>query len=268
MTSSLIFIALTFAISLVAFVGIATLPAAHSPENLRGLPVWLLAVWGPTLAALILSWREGTLQILLARAVQLHDVSALAWLAAIAPLALLIGFALAFGKPDLAAVTPGTLMIIIAFNLILGPLGEELGWRGFLQTRLQVEFGWLGAALAVGLVWWLWHLPLWLVDSPQREIPIVIFAGHVFAYAIILGAAQIWASGSIAPAIVFHLMVNATAAVALLGGFGTAEEWYRATLLPYAILALGMTLLTTWLAPCPNGACELPVASTDTRPQH
>lgn len=268
MMSVIPFVALTFAISLVAFIGIASIPGAQSPESLRGLPVWLLAVWGPTLAALYLTWREGTLGALVARAIQIHDVGPVAWLAALTPLALLVGFATLSGKPDLSTVAPGTILILLTFNLVLGPLGEELGWRGFMQTRLQIEFGWLGAALAVGLVWWVWHLPLWLVESPQREIPIPIFAGHVFAYAVILGAAHVWANGSVAPAIVFHLLVNTTAAWALLGGFGPAEDWYRATLLPYGILALAMVIATTWFAPCPNGACAIPTEPTSAQSQN
>jgi len=39
----------------------------------------------------------------------------------------------------------------------IGPWGEELGWRGYGQPRLQESLGALGASLIVGTIWSLWH---------------------------------------------------------------------------------------------------------------
>jgi len=47
---------------------------------------------------------------------------------------------------------------------MVGPWGEELGWRGFAQPVLQKRIGALGASLAVGTVWSLWHY--WPVATP------------------------------------------------------------------------------------------------------
>lgn len=259
MNAILVFVLATFAISLLAFVGIALVPGAQSPESATGLPFWLVAVWGPTLAAVLVSMPEGTAVQLVARAAQMDGVRLMAWIGAASPLFILFAMPIFLGgKPDVTDPGVATILGLIAFNVVLGPLGEELGWRGFLQTRLETDVGWLGAALIVGAIWFVWHLPLWLVDSPQREIPIPIFAGHVFAYAVILGAMHVWANGSLLPAILFHLAVNLVAGWALLGGFGTTEDWYRTTLLPYWGIAVAIVILTTVLAPCPNGACEIP----------
>lgn len=48
--------------------------------------------------------------------------------------------------------------------LIAGSFGEEVGWRGVGQTRLQLRFGALWAAVIVGVVWSLWHL--WPAVAP------------------------------------------------------------------------------------------------------
>jgi membrane protease YdiL (CAAX protease family) len=48
--------------------------------------------------------------------------------------------------------------------VIAGAIGEELGWRGFGQSRLQVGIGALGAAVIIGLLWSTWHL--WPVAVP------------------------------------------------------------------------------------------------------
>lgn len=48
--------------------------------------------------------------------------------------------------------------------LIAGSFGEEVGWRGLGQRRLQSRYGALAAALLVGFLWGLWHL--WPVLAP------------------------------------------------------------------------------------------------------
>lgn len=61
--------------------------------------------------------------------------------------------------PALATV-PSLLGAIVA-----GSLGEELGWRGFAQARLQIRLDALPAAVLVGLAWSLWHL--WPLLTPS-----------------------------------------------------------------------------------------------------
>lgn len=48
--------------------------------------------------------------------------------------------------------------------VIAGAIGEEFGWRGFGQSRLQTGIGALGAAIVIGLLWSTWHL--WPVVVP------------------------------------------------------------------------------------------------------
>lgn len=64
------FLALAFAISLAGFACILTIPAAQNMESATGFPFWFVMVWGPSLAAIILSARSGQLADLLSRAVQ------------------------------------------------------------------------------------------------------------------------------------------------------------------------------------------------------
>jgi membrane protease YdiL (CAAX protease family) len=52
-----------------------------------------------------------------------------------------------------------TLLPVAIFWPILASLGEEFGWRGFLLPRLQARWGALAAALAIGIIWGVWHLP-------------------------------------------------------------------------------------------------------------
>ncbi|WP_249730745.1 type II CAAX endopeptidase family protein [Paenibacillus sp. J2TS4] len=58
-----------------------------------------------------------------------------------------------------------TLLIVFFYNLFLGPLGEELGWSGFVLIELQKSFSPLKSAMIVGVTWGFWHAPLWLMSG-------------------------------------------------------------------------------------------------------
>jgi membrane protease YdiL (CAAX protease family) len=56
------------------------------------------------------------------------------------------------------------------FFATLPPILEEFGWRGYALDRLQLDRSALGASLLLGVVWAVWHLPLFFVEgSFQRE---------------------------------------------------------------------------------------------------
>jgi len=62
-----------------------------------------------------------------------------------------------------ASVAPAIVGIYYITTLLLGgPLGEEPGWRGFALPRLQRQAGPLWGTLILGMLWGLWHLPLYL----------------------------------------------------------------------------------------------------------
>jgi membrane protease YdiL (CAAX protease family) len=63
--------------------------------------------------------------------------------------------------PPMAEVLP----MVALFAVFSGPLGEEIGWRGFALPRLLERHSALMASLILGAVWAVWHLPLILVDD-------------------------------------------------------------------------------------------------------
>ncbi|MDO6448955.1 type II CAAX endopeptidase family protein [Oceanobacillus profundus] len=59
----------------------------------------------------------------------------------------------------------GLLFFAFIDTLIRGPLGEELGWRGYALNELQKKYSPLKSALIVGVLWGFWHTPLWFASG-------------------------------------------------------------------------------------------------------
>ena len=97
-----------------------------------------------------------------------------------------------------------------AFVLILGgPLGEEVGWRGFSQPRLQTRLGILQSSLIIGVGSAFWHLPLFFIAfTPQSHLPIALFIARTVALSVISG--WIWnrSGRSLLLVLLFHASLN------------------------------------------------------------
>ncbi|ABF64881.1 Abortive infection protein [Ruegeria sp. TM1040] len=236
------FLALTFGISLLSFACVVAIPAARTPESAAGLPFWLVMVWGPSLAAILISAQNGQLPALLLHSIEFSTVPPVVWILVLAPLLMLLMLR-PFAPEQRRPVGPGVIAAMVGLNLILGPLGEELGWRGIMQADLNPRIGWLSASLLIGVVWLIWHLPLWTIDTPHSQITLPLFAAHCLLYAVIIGAAYTLSGGSILPAILIHLTVNLASNFATFAGFRDPNAWFKASLWPYLALAAGAVAL-------------------------
>lgn len=170
--------------------------------------------FGPLLAALVVTTlvtgRDG-LKELLRRQVQWR-VGARWYAVALAlPLALelaAVALNLAFGASapawDRMRPWPSILSMFVIYTVFSGPLGEELGWRGFALPRLLGRFanhrsGALVASLVLGVLHAAWHLPLFLVG--EMDVPSLL--------ATTVGAIVVtWlfqhTQGSVLLAVLFH----------------------------------------------------------------
>lgn len=160
------FFALAYATSWLAWLPLALGYAA----GLRG-ELFMVAQFGPALAALAVAWYSGASVRGWARAILRWRVAPW-WYAVVLglPVALIAVqgavFALAGYPVDLASV-PGRLVGFLPSAIILtfiAGLGEEPGWRGFALPRMQERLTPVVATLVLGGVWAMWHLPLVFVD--------------------------------------------------------------------------------------------------------
>lgn len=67
--------------------------------------------------------------------------------------------------------------IIFLMCTFVGGGNEELGWRGTMQPVLDKTAAFPISALITGIVWSIWHLPLWFIDgTTQQNIPFLLFS--------------------------------------------------------------------------------------------
>lgn len=97
--------------------------------------------------------------------------------------------------------------------MIIGGGVEEIGWRGFLQPALEKRFPFVAATLLVGVIWYSWHLPLWLQPSSNHYGDSLLgFAVTIFVWAF-ADAAIYKATKCVLSCIAYHMWINAIGAV-------------------------------------------------------
>ena len=76
-----------------------------------------------------------------------------------------------FGGPTVDWSGLGPLYSVVPMILtltILAGMGEEFGWRGFAMPRLQARYNALVSSIIIGVLWGLWHIPLFLVEGTTQ----------------------------------------------------------------------------------------------------
>lgn len=128
-----------------------------------------------------------------------------------------IATARSLGAPPGAWEDPTRLYLVVpvfAYVTVLGgPLGEEFGWRGFALPRLQHRLHPTVAAVILGGVWGLWHLPLFAVEGTvQQQIPAGAFLLQTTVTSVIY--AWVWNRTESLPAVIaLHAAANTSVGV-------------------------------------------------------
>jgi membrane protease YdiL (CAAX protease family) len=133
---------------------------------------------------------------------------------------------------------------------VMAALGEEIGWRGVLLPQLEAGLGLVPAALVIGVVWGVWHLPAdyialkgygdWFWPAFLVNGPIVL-TGH----SLIMAWLHRQSGGNLGVAVLYHWSITATAIAVPAAGTEGAS----------GVLAAGIGAMLVWLA---AGALWLP----------
>lgn len=100
--------------------------------------------------------------------------------------------------------------------LPFGPLGEELGWRGFMLPKLMENHSVIKSTLLVGLAWGVWHLASF--TFPGAAIPdflpvsawtIILYIINTIALSLVFSYVYLKSNGSVFLAILLHAFFNA-----------------------------------------------------------
>jgi membrane protease YdiL (CAAX protease family) len=180
--------------------------ATHTVPRPYAMPMVGLGAWGPTLAALVIAGRRRTLRAVFGR-----------WRTN--PVYLVLGLLL-----PLAVQLPPTLIEVALGGhpahwfyppvrpeqfaaLLMFPLGEEFGWRGFAYPRLEERHGPVVGSLILGSVWGLWHLGMLFAPEPLRALPpvtLLLYMVELSLWSVVMAWMFERGNRSIAVAIAIH----------------------------------------------------------------
>ena len=122
------------------------------------------------------------------------------------------------GVPPMTAIAVAVTATIFVGPIINLPifLGEEIGWRGFMNPRLKRIFGRRGLIVG-GTIWAIWHLPMILLGHNYPDHPwtgFLVWIPICICMNILLDQVA-EKSGSVVPCALAHGMMNQLATLAL-----------------------------------------------------
>ncbi|MGI5325351.1 lysostaphin resistance A-like protein [Actinomadura nitritigenes] len=222
----ILYLAIAFGVAWLSWAAAIGLGGSVEDQGSPAYQPYVLGAFGPLIGALVIRIRRGRR----GEPVPAHAVptrrAALAWtppLLLLAAAIVLAGALIAHqaGGPAITAQdardavdkTPG-LPVFLFGILLTGPLTEEPGWRGTMLPRMRASMGRLRAALVLGVIWSVWHLPLFLVDgSQQQKLGLSSPSGLLFAVSVVpmcLLTVAAYERAGIAASIAVHFASNLT----------------------------------------------------------
>jgi membrane protease YdiL (CAAX protease family) len=209
------FFVLTIIFTLPAYV-LITLTGLNiilSPEMVFALiPVSVIA---PICAALVLTYRkDGGIGVkkLLKRSFDYKRVKNKKWFwptLLLMPIlfSLVLGVSYLFDQELTAAQMPLIAAPIAFILFFFTALTEEVGWMGYAFEPMRNRWGLIKSTLFLGIIWGLWHIPLYIFAFPNPELMIAQFIG-VIALRVLLVWLYSNTGNSVFIVILFHAMYN------------------------------------------------------------
>lgn len=114
---------------------------------------------------------------------------------------------------QLISISVPTIIFAFVNSLTSGATGEESGWRGYLQPIMVKRYGLTKGSFVVGIIWALWHAPLWFISGEYVGLDLVkyisLFILFVVSTAVIIGISYEKNKNILVP-ITIHFFVNFT----------------------------------------------------------
>ena len=176
---------------------------------------------GPLVAAVIATAQESGragLRSLLGRVVRWRVAPIWYGVAILGPLVTTLGamaLHVVFGgqPPDLLALIGAlpTVLALSVYMLIQVGIGEEIGWRGYALPKLQTGYSALVSSVILGVIWALWHLPLFFNPATSySNTPFWVFLVFLLPFSILIGWIFNSTGGSVLMVMILHAVMNAS----------------------------------------------------------
>jgi len=111
------------------------------------------------------------------------------------------------------------IMLNYSIWIIIGAIGEEIGWRSFLQPMLDKKYPIFVSSLVVGIIWGLWHINHF-INGPLFVFGFLIFS---IAYSIIIMYLLKNTEYSLIISSMFHASINLSFKVFLENSYGNSK---------------------------------------------
>lgn len=122
--------------------------------------------------------------------------------------------------------------------------GEEYGWRGYMNDKLKSLTGTAGAVIIGGIIWGLWHAPLVAKGYNFGEGHPLLGVLLMCVSCILINAICMYLTektGSVYPAVLFHVMLDISPEEELLRYFGgglSPEIQPKVTAMQYGLVLM------------------------------
>ena len=138
--------------------------------------------------------------------------------------------------------------VYIVLGLITGPLGEEVGWRGFALPKLQEKMGPVWGSLCLGVLWAAWHFPLFFLPAWSGGLSVSLLALAYFTWVIPFTVIMTWVynntRGNLLIMTLLHAAENAAVTLIALQLIVIRPTDLFFQLKAYGLLALFLIVIT------------------------
>lgn len=242
------FFALTFLLSLPFYI-LHTLAHLHILGKPEIGPAYAVLFTGtPLVSAAILNFRcRGLCGVkqLFRRIFDFKNIAARRWYAPVLllpPFIFLLSIGVMFlaGMPLPDSMAPLIMLPAVFLVFFLMATGEEVGWMGHAFEPMQARAGALRAALVLGMIWAVWHVPFFVLVMPNTIVAgaqlFMLMGNRVLVAWVFNNTGK-----SVFATILFHAMDNT--ALVCLPNVNAITPWGTVSLCGFTLIVAGAVTL-------------------------
>lgn len=145
-----------------------------------------------------------------------------------------------YGKTYISNSYSVKLSIMTVLGTLIGCIGEEIGWRGFMQPFFNRNYSLFSSAVFTGILWGAWHFGKL---ASYGILGYLLFILLITEFSVIMAWIYSKSNGNMTCMVLFHLGVNISSILLLTGREGIMFYTIACTISALICLAL---VLVDW----------------------